>query len=164
MRMIVLALLVTAIIVLPASAKLHSGQVSMFPGDGYDFSDSLTTGSTLDFLFIVVAREKSTGAFSELFLAVAPASIWYAGNADTTYSSLVAAPTNPDVYGSSESVLPGDVFVVHTREGHYAKMRITNMGSLIDFEYTYQDDGSPSFQDTTPTRMVTWGEIKALYR
>jgi hypothetical protein len=43
-------------------------------------------------------------------------------------------------------------------------MRITAIGTLMSFEYTYQDDGSEILSITTPVEETTWGRVKALYR
>lgn len=151
----------------PADAALHSGVVELFPGDGWDFSDSLITGIPADFLYIVTAlrsEEAKTRDFSDILAANAPAGILYVGNADSTYENLATAPTDPGLYAASEVAFEGDVFVVRTQEAHYAKMRIVSFGSLIKFEYVYQDDGTPELLQTTPVESKTWGGVKALYR
>ncbi len=149
-------------------AELHTGTFGLFPGEGWDFSDSLITGVlAADIIFDVttLARFRAQrGAATELLWTVSPAAILYVDNADSTYENLDSAPTDPDLYGSSEVAFVGDVFVVRTREAHYARIRVLPFGSILNLEYTYQDDGSPSFVPSVSVRATTWGAIKALYR
>lgn len=150
----------------PVSAVLHTGVVDLFSGEGWDFSDSLIAGLHADIVFDVTAQSSQSSRRSvvERLFAMTPAAILFIDNADGTYENLTSAPTDPDLYLTEEAVFEDDVHVVRTREGHYAKIRILPIGSTLMFEYTYQDDGSPSFVPSTAVRLTTWGKIKALYR
>jgi hypothetical protein len=151
----------------PGTAKLHTGTFELFPGEGWDFSDSLITGAfggaDIQYDVTTLAGEPAR-AMIDLVRAISPGAILYIGNADSTYENLETAPTDPDLYNTSEVAFIEDVFVVRTREGHYAKMRVLPSGSLLNLEYTYQDDGSPSFVPNVAVQATTWGAIKALYR
>ena len=152
----------------PPSAALHTGVVDLFSGEGWDFSDSLIAGvASADIMFGVTALHLQSSQRSpmvERLFAMTPAAILFIDNADSTYENLTSAPTDPDLYLTEEAVFADDVLVVRTREGHYAKIRILPFGSTLMFEYTYQDDGSPSFVPSVAVRSTTWGKIKALYR
>ncbi|MEM6642511.1 MAG: T9SS type A sorting domain-containing protein [Bacteroidota bacterium] len=60
---------------------------------------------------------------------------------------------------SGTPVSVGELWVVFTREGHYAIMEITAVGTgSFDFDYKYQPDGSTAFDgstDTTPPSFAT---------
>jgi hypothetical protein len=147
-------------------AELHTGTFQLFPGGGWDFSEP-TTNASPDFAFDVTAANKSNESalgFIELLTPIPPALIYYVGNQEDTYDDLIAAPTNLSLYKTNEFGNLNEVFVVYTREGHFAKMRITAIGTLMSFEYTYQDDGSEILSITTPVEETTWGRVKALYR
>ncbi len=152
----------------PVCAVLHTGVVDLFSGQGWDFSDSLIAGGPpADIVFDVTVLNSQNSRRSSLverLFAMTPAAILFIGNADSTYENLTSAPTDPDLYLTEEAVFEDDVHVVRTREGHYAKIRILPIGSTLMFEYTYQDDGSPSFVPNVAVRSTTWGKIKALYR
>jgi len=166
--------LLVAGLLIPSSALavLHTGIVELdLSGDGWDFSDSLhaTPASGADIVLQVTALQPgkqrgSATAITDILFAFSPAAITYIGSADSTYEKLDTAPIDPDVYHESEAAFLGDVLVVRTREGHYAKLRIITPTAFFRFEYTYQDDGSPSFVPIVPVRPATWGRIKSLYR
>jgi hypothetical protein len=158
---------VIALVLNPISAKaeLHTGTFQLFPGGGWNFSDP-DAYSIADFVFDVttVSKTGETIDGGDILTAITPALIYYAGNAEDTYDNLAVAPTDLSLYKVYEFATVNEVFVIYTREGHYAKISVTNLGSLMSFEYTYQDDGSEVLSITTPVEETTWGRVKALYR
>jgi hypothetical protein len=90
--------------------------------------------------------------------------IAYIGYAGSVFEELDQAPTEPLLYDNNFAVFPDEVYVILTREGHYAKIKIIDRVGHLIFQYTSQDDGSPSFVPPTATQPATWGKIKSLYR
>lgn len=148
-------------------ARLHYGEVSLLPGDAWDFSDSTNgTFQTYDVTYAVTAvtagQAKSVGneASSLLDLVHAAVSMAYIGYADSVNEKLDEAPTDPSLYDNDFPVYPEGVYVILTRDGHYAKIEIFTRGGTLTFRYTHQDDGSPSFRPSIKTQPVTWGRVK----
>lgn len=178
LMLVLLVGVVSASIVNDANARLHSGEVSLLPGDTWDFSDSSSgTFSTYDVTYAITAITASHPAdpsrverlayddTKALFdLVHAAVSMAYIGYAGTVYEDLEEAPTDPLAYENDYAVFPDEVYVIKTREVHYAKIKIISRGGVVVFKYTYQDDGSTSFIPPVATQPVTWGRVKALFR
>jgi len=151
-----------------ANAKLHRGEVRLYIGDAWDFSDS--SGGiwpTADITYAVTNASFRAAASpaADRVSTFTPALITYIGSDVGTYEDLENAPTDPGLYVTGLNAFPSDVLVVKTREGHYAKMLVlVPDGALVRFQYTYQDDGTTSFTVPVATAHVTWGRIKSLYK
>jgi hypothetical protein len=147
-------------------ATLRTGTVQLFQGDGVDFSDP--TGEDFsDFVYDVTAvgtaAQHDAGRI-ELFTCIPPALILYVGDTEQLYDSLTTAPTNHSTYKSQEFANIDEVFVVLTREGHYAKIRVISIAALLTIEYTYQDDGTNVLSSSVSVHETTWGGVKAVFR
>ena len=150
-------LLALTTIISTAHAGLHTGV-----GLGYwDFSAGHDSATNWDFgpgntmLF-------GENALAYVLLSNPPARITLLPP-EITYEGLTEAPADPTVYVSGMTFVPQRVWVVKTREGHYAKVRFLPDPSDA-FEYTYQDDGTRLFAAPVATSVSTWGRIKCLYR
>lgn len=156
-----------------ANAKLHTGEVRLYIGEGWDFSDSSHgVGFTGDISYAVTRATSIAYPRAQYLIPAAdriftfpPALITYIGSVDGMYEDLREAPTDLGSYTNSEPAFPGDVMVVRTREAHYAKLHfLVPDGALVRFIYTYQDDGTSSLTNPISTRSTTWGRIKSLYK
>jgi hypothetical protein len=158
----------TLLLSVPANATLHTGEVRLYIGESWDFSDS--SGGiwpTADISYAVVIEKSAVvqAPASDRVFTFPPALITFISDVDSTYEKLETAPTDMGVYANGLWPLWDDVLVVKTREGHYAKLQVlVPDGALLRFRYTYQDDGTPSFTTPVSVRASTWGKIKSLYR
>jgi len=84
---------------------------------------------------------------------------------DSTYNELSTAPSDTTVYHNVAAVLSYGVYVVRTKELHYAKFWIRQIGGGgITIEYTYQDNGTKVLVEPVAGRPATWGRVKSMYR
>ena len=167
-KSLVIAALIVSFSGYGAQAKLHSGFVLIWPGPAFDFSDSVLVpppDGDLYWVTLSTTRSIAGGAIqSEWFTTNYPALIGYAPG-DSTYDELTTAPSDTTLYDFAAAVLSYGVYVVRTKEHHYAKVRVEMIGGGgITIEYTYQDDGTRVLVNPVPVHPVTWGRIKSLYR
>ena len=152
-----------------SNARIHTGEVRLYSGDGWDFSDS-SNGAAFNYDISYAVTALNSGALVQppqgnILFTIPPALIMYLSSGAIIYDTLDVAPTDPDLYSSNELAFVGDVLVVRTREGHYAKLLIVAPdGAVVRFLYTYQDDGSTSLRKPVSTNPTTWGRIKSRYR
>lgn len=147
------------------------GKAELHPGIGFgawDFSDSTASAATFDFSPVDVgftfdgsaplseALDIYLEAGSQAGIAVMPAG--------TTFESVTEAPADPAQYASFVPFYEDRIWVIRTREGHYAKVRYLIPWPPDQFEYVYQDNGSRQFTSVVSTNVTTWGRVKALYR
>lgn len=151
-------------------ARLHTGFVLIWPGPAFDFSDSvLVPPPDGDLYWVTLSETPSTAGGEEAaqfawFTTNYPALIAYAPS-DSTYHELTTAPSDTTLYHFDAAVLSYGVYVVRTKEHHYAKVRVEMIGGGgITIEYTYQDNGTPVLVNPVPVRPTTWGRVKTLYR
>jgi hypothetical protein len=151
-----------------ALAEIHTGFAMIPPGPAWDFSDSVTVvPPSGDLRWITLVRSVSgkgeAPAQFAYFLTDAPAQIAFAPQ-DSTYENLSNAP--PDsTFHEAAAVLSYGVYVVRTKENHFAKLRIEMIGGGgITIEYSYQDNGSRVLVRPVGVKNATWGSVKSLYR
>jgi len=154
----------------PCQAKLHSGFVLIWPGPAFDFSDSVLVAppnGDLYWVTLSTTRSIASGEGSSQFAWFTtnyPALIAYAPG-DSAYDELTTASSDTTLYHFDAAVLSYQVYVVRTKEHHYAKVRVEMIGGGgITIEYTYQDDGSRVLARPVAVRPSTWGTVKGLYR
>ncbi len=152
-------------------AELHTGFALIPAGPAWDFSDSVAVAppnGDLRWITLIARNAEPASGRSALFpyyfLTDYPASIAVAPQ-DSTYEDLTTAPADTLLYGPSAEVLSYGVYVVRTKENHFAKLRIELVGGGgITIEYAYQDDGTRVLVNPVSTRVTTWGRVKSLYR
>lgn len=160
----------------PAQGELHQGTVLLPPGHIWDFSDSAVVFQPSGDLYWIIIRagnledstwpKSASTRFPEYWTTNYPALIAFAPQ-DTTYEDLTTAPSDTTQYYVGRALFDGGVYVVRTRESHYAKLRVICGGCVaggVLFEYTYQDDGSRVLVAPVPVTSTTWGRIKSLYK
>ncbi len=153
-----------------ALADLHVGVALIRPGDSWDFSDSTAVAppnGDLRWITVVAGTRsdssRDAGAFPYFFVADYPAQIAIA-SWDSTYEELTSTPSDPAVYSQGAEIFESAVYVVRTKENHFAKLIVKLLGGGMTIEYTYQDSGSRILVNPVATRPATWGNIKNLYR
>ena len=155
-----------------ARAELHSGFALIPAGPAWDFSDSVAVAPPNgDLLWITLLANKGkpnaargASAFPYYFLTNPPALIAYAPQ-DSTYESLTTAPEDTMLYTQSAEILSYGVYVIRTKENHFAKLRLEMVGGGgMTIEYTYQDDGTRILVEPVGVEPTTWGRVKSLYR
>lgn len=171
-------LIVAAVVVLfvPSITRgeIHTGFALIPPGPAWDFSDSLAVAPPNGDVYWItlIAQSRSVGqrsddsasAFPNYFLTNYPALIAYSPM-DSSYAELTTAPADTTVYSESVEIFSYGVYVIRTKEGHYAKLRIESLGGGgITIEYSYQDDGTRVLVRTVAVGATTWGRVKSLYR
>lgn len=169
MRSRLLGCLVVAVVLFlgsPSRADIHAGFALIIPGPAWDFSDStLVVPPNGDLRWITVlanSTDSKTSNFSYFFVTDFPAMIAYA-SADSSYEELTSAPSDSSVYAQSKGLYTFAVYVVRTKEGHYAKLRVFMLGGGMTIEYTYQDDGTRILRRPVGVKATTWGKVKSLY-
>ena len=116
----------------------------------------------LNFLVTAQSQVSSSLAQSPYFLTTNGSARVAPGPAGVAYEDILEAPVDPSQYVQILQVFTGESYVVFTLEGHYAKLRVTQLGTLT-FEYVYQDDGSRVLDPDVPVQASSWSQIKALY-
>jgi hypothetical protein len=146
----------------PAAAMLHFGTGF---AEAWDFSDSTSTTSDSEWDFTAGNTALASGStLLDAFLdANYPALIAVMPDG-VTYESVLEAPADPGMYEGFLFFVPNRVWIVKTREGHYAKVRFFDDFFPGQFEYTYQDNGTRILAAPLRMEAATWGRIKALYR
>ncbi len=168
-RTVVLFLVAELLVTQSASrADIHSGVALIPPGPSWDFSDStlaVPPDGDLRWITIVIASAASNPdrTFPYYFACDAPAAIAYA-HPDSSYENLTTAPADPGAYSEGKEILTYAVYVVRTKEGHFAKLRVSRPGGGMLIEYSYQDDGTRVLVRPVKIAPTTWGRIKCLYR
>lgn len=170
-------LIVQLVLLLSASfarAELHRWTALIPPGPAWDFSDSAAVVPPNGDLRWTIVRAtnanrsflgtQSSARFPEFWLTNYPALIAYAPQ-DSTYDELTTAPGDTTLYKEGLELFYFAVYVVRTKEHHYAKLKaVCCVAGGIQIEYTYQDNGTRILVDPVPVRPTTWGRIKSLYR
>ena len=150
-------------------AEIHSGFALIPPGPAWDFSDSLAAvppAGDLRWITLIRSAEYIGDQLSTqfaFFVTDAPAQIAFAPQ-DSTYDTLTYAPPDSTFHESAAALSYG-VYVVRTKEGHFAKVRIEMIGGGgITIEYSYQDDGTRVLVRPVGVMPTSWGRMKGLYR
>ncbi len=75
----------------------------------------------------------------------------------------MSAPSDPAAYSQGAEIFESAVYVVRTKENHFAKLIVKRLGGGMTIEYTYQDSGSRILVNTVAIQTTTWGRVKSLY-
>ena len=145
----------------PANATIHTGIGRL---EYWDFSDSatvLTDEWDLSLLVVMQLTDKTASSGIYWIRAGYPSNVALLPT-DSTYDVLTQAPADPSVYHLELEFIPYRTWVCRTQEGNYAKLRFLG-DSIVEFEYTYQDNGTRYFRDGVPVAERTWGKIKELF-
>ena len=140
-------------------AEIHTGVGFLVR---WDFSEQVVGSDQWDLTSFLTSVGQTTGVASGVFL-------WsnigvHAAPQGTSFEDLTVAPTDPSQYSELLPFESGRVWVIWTREGHYAKIRFLDDLTLTNqFEFVYQDDGTPMLDATVATETATWGAIKAAF-
>jgi hypothetical protein len=164
-RQLQFVLLLTQVVVLlaivPQSArgKIHTGLGRL---EGWDFSDSTVASTEWDIDLMVVLQLAEHATSAGIYWIVAPNGVALMPS-DSTYEVLTMAPEYPSGYLGALNMVPYRTWVCRTREGCFAKFQFLGE-SIVEFEYTYQDNGTRYFRDGVPVADTTWGKIKELFQ
>jgi hypothetical protein len=158
-----IGVVVSAAIGLASAPHLAGGTVHTGLGrlEYWDFSDSAVAPSEWDISLMVVMQSAKDASSVGIYWIIAPYGVTLTPP-DSTYDVLTLAPEYPTGYYGAYEMVPYRTWVCRTAEGHYAKFRFLGE-SYVEFEYTYQDNGSRYFRDGVPVEGSTWGRIKTLY-
>jgi hypothetical protein len=142
-----------------ARATIHTGLGRL---EYWNFSDSTVSPSDWDISLLVVVQSPEARTNTGIYWLYAPHGAILTPP-DSTYDLLTMAPEYPTGYFGAIEFVPYRTWVCRTQEGHYAKFRFFG-DQYVEFEYTYQDNGSRYFRDGVPVTDTTWGRIKELFR
>ncbi|MEQ1833558.1 MAG: hypothetical protein ABL977_10925 [Candidatus Eisenbacteria bacterium] len=147
----------------PAGSGTLNNFVNTTTGAGWDFSAFVakaSTDPTVDVFF------GDNGSVAQMFCKDLNTDIQDAGYA-SSMDAVDFSPVGPDKGWSptgTAELIPGHVYIVWTRDDHYAKFRVTGLsGSLVSFDWAYQTaQGNPELRarrapsETQQLRPIHW--------